>query len=70
MNRVHQEEIIILETKIVSLQQAADDTSDVQRLRVCQREKTELELRVKSLLQELDEIRFYNLGSSELIPKI
>ncbi len=49
--------MITLESKIVLLQQEADETSDIQRLRICQREKTELELRVKSLIQELDEIR-------------
>ena len=42
---------------MLMLQQAADETGDLQRLRTCQREKTELELRVKALLDELDEIR-------------
>lgn len=57
LKRFHQEEILNFESKILILQQAADETSDIQRLRTCQREKTELELRVKSLLDELDEIR-------------
>jgi hypothetical protein len=55
--RFHQEEILAFESKILLLQQVADETGDLQRLRTCQREKTELELRVKALLDELDEIR-------------
>lgn len=34
-----------------------EQTSDLERLRACQREKTELELRVNSMLSELEEVR-------------
>jgi predicted nucleic acid-binding Zn-ribbon protein len=35
----------------------SDQTSDLERLRSCQREKTELELRATALLGELEELR-------------
>ncbi|KAI8895926.1 hypothetical protein BC833DRAFT_131093 [Globomyces pollinis-pini] len=64
--RHHQEELSNLKAQIVLLQQTAgtdnvvlwkDETSDIERLRITQREKQELELRVKSLLNELDQVR-------------
>jgi len=58
LRRIHEDEIANLQSKIQMLQIAVDDSSQVERLRATQREKTELELRVKSLVQELDEIRF------------
>ncbi|KAJ3321603.1 Centrosomal protein of 83 kDa [Boothiomyces sp. JEL0866] len=46
-----------MKSKISMLQDDAEDTINIERLRATQREKTELELRVKALLQELDQIR-------------
>jgi hypothetical protein len=56
-DRNHQDEIVCLESKIQLLQSELADTSQVERLRVTQRERIELELRVKSMLQEIEEIR-------------
>jgi chromosome segregation ATPase len=57
LQRQYELEISNLSNKITILQNNAEDTSELQRLRVIQREKNDLELKVRSLLQELDDIR-------------
>eukprot|EP00842_Homolaphlyctis_polyrhiza_P006863 jgi/Hompol1/766/HPOL_001366-RA len=57
LKREQAEQIKQWEARLVILQQSMDAESDTERLRVCQREKKELELRVSSLLSELDELR-------------
>jgi high-affinity Fe2+/Pb2+ permease len=61
--RLHDEDLQIWQNKIVNLQLSMglrlliiDQTSDLERLRISQREKSELELRVSHLLVELDEL--------------
>jgi chromosome segregation ATPase len=58
LRRLHEEEVDQLRSKIQILEETVQDTSELERLRSVQREKTELELRVKAQLQELDEIRY------------
>ncbi|KAJ3314058.1 Centrosomal protein of 83 kDa [Boothiomyces sp. JEL0838] len=53
----HETAIANMKSKISMLQDDSEDTINLERLRATQREKTELELRVKSLLQELDQLR-------------
>jgi chromosome segregation ATPase len=56
-NQEHQIEISNLESKIATLQANMQDISELERLRITQREKTELEIKVKELLSELEELR-------------
>ncbi|KAJ3258564.1 Centrosomal protein of 83 kDa [Boothiomyces macroporosus] len=55
--QAHETAIANMKSKIAMLQDDSEDTINLERLRTTQREKTELELRVKSLLQELDQLR-------------
>ena len=56
-DRMHEMEVSNLNNKIAMLQAISEDVSEVERLRQTQREKVELEQRVKSLIQELDQVR-------------
>ena len=55
--RIHDMEIGTLNNKITMLQAIAEDVSEIERLRQTQREKVELEQRVKSLDEELRQMR-------------
>ena len=55
--RIHDMEIGTLTNKITMLQSIAEDVSEIERLRQTQREKVELEQRVKSLDEELRQLR-------------
>ncbi|KAI8911610.1 hypothetical protein EDD86DRAFT_120885 [Gorgonomyces haynaldii] len=57
LKQAHEEELATFENKIQTMQQNMDQTSDLERLRICQREKTELELRLSAILSELDQVR-------------
>jgi TolA-binding protein len=61
-NQNHEIEISNLNSKISSLQSTVEETSEVERLRVTQREKVELELKVRSLLGELDQVRYQDFN--------
>ncbi|KAJ3275098.1 Centrosomal protein of 83 kDa [Terramyces sp. JEL0728] len=55
--QAHEVAISNMKSKISMLQDNSEDTINIERLRSTQREKTELELRVRALLQELDQLR-------------
>lgn len=61
----HELKVSNLQNKIGLLQTQTEDTSELVRLRTTQREKVELELRVKSLVSELEEIRLEVLIRTE-----
>jgi uncharacterized small protein (DUF1192 family) len=56
--KLHELEITNLNNKIAILQAMTEEVSEVERLRQTQRDKVELELRVKSLLSELEQVRY------------
>ena len=56
--RAQEEEVRQWNRKFEALQATVDSVSDTERLRAVQREKTELEIKVSSLLSEVDELRY------------
>ncbi|KAJ3179603.1 Centrosomal protein of 83 kDa [Geranomyces variabilis] len=54
---VYQDEMSALETRMAELRTCLDTSNDPKRLRELQRDNTELQLRVSSMLPELEELR-------------
>ena len=60
LKRLHQEDQDMWQNKLTMMENNLESTSDLERLRACQREKSELEIRLTSMLSELDELRSLN----------
>ena len=58
MKRGYEDDILRLHKQIQDLKQSVDDTTQIQRLQQVQREKTELEIRVKSIIDEINQVRY------------
>ncbi|KAJ3126985.1 Centrosomal protein of 83 kDa [Nowakowskiella sp. JEL0407] len=57
MKHTHSEELVLMEQRIVSLQQSIANVSDAEKTRDIQRENSNLQCQVQSLLNELEEVR-------------
>ncbi|KAJ3126976.1 Centrosomal protein of 83 kDa [Nowakowskiella sp. JEL0407] len=57
IKHAHSEELVLMEQKIVSLQQSIANVSDAEKTRDIQRENSNLQCQVQSLLNELEEVR-------------
>jgi hypothetical protein len=60
IKRGYEDDISRLQKHIQDLKYSVDDTTQIERLRHVQREKTELEIRVKSMIDEIDQVRYYS----------